>query len=103
MKLQKEYVRIANLVSDRYKKDNNIIGITLAGGVSRGTGDIYSEIDLSFWVKNIKKVRNLPQSNEDIDLNGVWFDFHVLQLDIERGKIWNMDKRWDASQNKILF
>ncbi len=100
--LQKQYVKIVQEFIKPFKKDINIIGITLNGGISRGTGDIYSEIDITFFVKN-KKHSKLPPDKDDINVNGVWFDFCVKEISNEINRNWKMDERWDAKHAKILF
>lgn len=101
MNLQKKYIQIAKEFAKIYKEDSNIIEITLSGGIARGTGDIYSEIDLNFYVKN-QKDKNLPPE-KDILINGVWFDFHIRNFEDESKKEWNMDYKWDSKNSIIIF
>ncbi len=84
------------------EKDKNIAGITLSGGVSRGTGDIYSEIDINFYVYDLNKIGNLPPKG-DINVNGVWFEFKFLDFNKEIKKEWSMVDKWDGKYAKILF
>ena len=101
MELQKKYIQIAKEFAKMYKEDLNVIGITLGGGVARGTGDIYSEIDLNFYVTN-QKNKDLPPE-KDILINGVWFDFHIRNFDEESKKEWSMDYKWDSKNSIIIF
>lgn len=101
MNLQKRYLEIAKEFAKRYYDDVNIIGITLSGGIARGTGDMYSEIDLNFYVKN-QKNKNLPPE-KDILVNGVWFDFHIRNFDNEVKKEWSMVDKWDTKNSLIIF
>ena len=57
--LQEEYIKMAYAFSKKFKDDSNILGITLNGGVARGTGDEFSEIDLHFYVKNKKSKKQV--------------------------------------------
>ncbi|MFH1607642.1 MAG: hypothetical protein ABIA78_00760 [archaeon] len=99
--LGKKYMEIIKIFTESFKKDPNIIGITLNGSIPRGTGDKYSEIDIDFYVKS-KKAQNLPPKN-DINVNGVWFDFAIKELKEEGRENWSMQKRWDCKHSKILF
>lgn len=107
MKLQELYVKIAKKFIESYQKDKNIIGITLNGGVSRGMGDEFSEIDIHFYVKDKNKAKNFPPKipgiGNDVSINGVWFDIHIYEIDKELKEKWNMDRRWDFAHSKILF
>lgn len=107
MNIQKKYVKIAKEFIKPFIKDKNIIGITLNGGISRGTGDVFSEIDIHFIVKDKNKSKNLPPRisglGGDISINGVWFDISIDEINEERRKEYNMDHKWDMSQCKILF
>lgn len=98
---QKRYFKIAQAFIQKYKEDKNILGITLGGGIARGTGDIYSEIDLAFYVKNVK-ANNLPPKG-DTDVNGVWFDFKIIDYSAELKNKLNMYAKWDLKHCKILF
>ena len=99
--LQEEYIKMAYAFSKKFKDDSNILGITLNGGVARGTGDEFSEIDLHFYVKN-KKSKKLPPT-ADITINGVWFDISIYQINKDMKEKWSMNKRWDASFAQILW
>ncbi|MBS3084019.1 hypothetical protein J4423_04405 [Candidatus Pacearchaeota archaeon] len=101
MEIQERYIEIAKEFAKRYQNDSNIIGITLSGGIARGTGDIYSEIDINFYVKDIKD-KNLPPER-DILVNGVWFDFKIRSFDNEVKKEWSMVDKWDTKNSLILF
>lgn len=99
---QKKYMEIIKEFVELFEKDKNVIGITLNGGIARGTGDEYSEIDLHFYVKN-KKI--FPYKFKgDCYINGVWFDAWTTTLKSEyEEKAWEMGKKWDRSHCKILF
>lgn len=99
--LQDKYITIARAFAEKFKTDSNIKGITLNGGVARGTGDEFSEIDIHFYVTN-KESKELPP-NGDITINGVWFDITLYEIKKELKESWSMDKRWDASSAKILW
>ena len=99
--LQKTYIAIAKAFAEKFKADTNVQGITLNGGVARGTGDEFSEIDLYFYVFD-KESKNLPPEL-DITINGVWFDIAIYEIKKELKESWSMDKRWDASFAKILW
>ena len=107
MTIQQQYLKIVKEYTERFKKDPNVVGITLNGGFARGTGDIFSEIDINFYVKSLKKAKGFPPKipgiETDIEINGVWFDIKVLELDRERKENWDMSKRWDFANCKILF
>ena len=106
MKLQKKYLEIVKVFIEPYKKDKNIIGITLNGGVSRGTGDEFSEIDVHFYVKNLKKSKFPPKITgigNDVGINGVWFDIYVDEIEKYKNKDMSMGERWDLANCKILF
>ncbi len=106
MELQERYFDIAKSFIEQYKKDKNIIGITLNGGVSRGTGDIYSEIDIYFYLKNKNKSTLPPRIKGiggDIAVNEVWFEFKVFEFEKEKEREWDLVSRWDANNCKILF
>ena len=107
MSLQEKYIKIAGAFVEPYKKDTNIVGAVLGGGVSRGTGDVYSEIDIYFFVKGAKKSKNLPPRlpgiGGDINVNGVWFEFKIKEFEKERKREWGMVDKWDGKDVKILF
>jgi hypothetical protein len=103
---QKKYLKIARIFIEQYKKDSNIIGITLNGGVSRGTGDEYSEIDIHFYVKDKEKSKLPPKIKgigNDIGINGVWFDIYIKEIDKYLKKEINIAEKWDLKHCKILF
>jgi hypothetical protein len=102
MNLQKQYLKMARAFVEPYKGNENVVGITLSGGISRGTGDIYSEIDINFYVRDVKKKKDLP-SVGDINVNGVWFEFKIYSYREEVEQDWNMVHRWDAQYARILF
>ncbi|MEK6792954.1 MAG: hypothetical protein AABX95_03990 [Nanoarchaeota archaeon] len=101
MDLQKRYLEIAKEFAKRYYNDINVVGITLSGGIARETGDVYSEIDLNFYVKD-REDKNLPPE-KDILVNGVWFDFHIRDFDNEVKKEWSMVDKWDTKNSLIIF
>jgi len=101
MNLQNQYLRIAKEFIKPFIKDSNIVGINLSGGISRGTGDEFSELDINFYVKN-KKKKGLPPE-KDINVNGVWFDFHIFDFEKEKKKEWEMSYRWDSKNSRIMF
>jgi len=107
MKLQKEYIEIAKAYANLFKEDPNVIGVTLNGGVSRGTGDEFSEIDLHFYVKDKNKTKNLPPRmptiGNDVAINGVWFDIYVKEIEKYKKKILGMSEKWDLANAKIIF
>jgi hypothetical protein len=106
MDLQKEYLKIARAFVEPWKKDNNVVGVSLGGGVSRGTGDEFSEIDVYFYVKDKKKSKLPPKIKgigNDINVNGVWFEFKICEIGEERKKVWGMVDRWEGTSYKILF
>lgn len=103
---QKKYVAIARSFVEKYKDDANIIGITLNGGVSRGTGDSFSEVDIHFYVKDEKKKNlpiKLPKMGNDIGINGVWFDIYLKNYKDYLKKKLGMSERWDLANSKILL
>lgn len=103
---QNKYLEITEEFIKPYKKDPNVVGITLNGGVSRGTGDEFSEIDIHFFVKNEQK-KNLPPkwpgTGNDIGINGVWFDIYLANYKEYLKKDLGMAERWDLANSKILF
>ncbi|TRO50829.1 DUF4037 domain-containing protein [Candidatus Bathyarchaeota archaeon] len=95
-----EYVK--QLSSNR-----DVVGITLAGGLSRGYGDQLSEIDLNLYLNEdrlqdwIKGRGPLPQG----DHKGTKFhmDVSFLNLKAESTTDWSLLKKWDASYTKVLY
>lgn len=85
----------------------DIVGITLAGGLSRGYGDALSEIDLNIYIKEeqlpkwIKGNGPIPQG----DHQGTKYhmDVSFLSIEAEKKTTWNTLKKWDASYAKILY
>ncbi len=103
-KMNSEYTELAKSFIAKYKKERKVRGIVMAGGVSRGTGDIYSEIDVYFFVKNKKRFRYSKELDRgDVNINGVWFDLHVKDIDEAFNEEWNMDSKWDSQSWIILF
>jgi hypothetical protein len=106
MKLQEKYLEIVRAYIAPYTKDKNVVGITLNGGVSRGTGDIYSEIDIYFFVIDKSRTNFPPKIKEignDIAINGVWFEVKVFEIAEEKKREWGMVDRWDAVNGKLLY
>jgi len=101
MDLQKRYLGIARALAKKFVDDKNVVGITLTGGVSRGTGDIYSEVDINFFVKDLKK--SFFPDDDDLNINGVWVEIKNFSIEESKKEKWSMYRRWDASYSKILF
>lgn len=70
MTRQKQLLMLAKQIAD--KTDNHsIVDVTLSGSVSRGNGDVYSDIELDFWcneipAKHLKKDILEPVSDSEI-------------------------------------
>ena len=95
-----EYVELLSANQD-------VVGITLGGGLSRGYGDALSEIDLNIYIKEeklsdwVKGHGSLPQG----DHQGTKYHMDVgfLSLVAEKKEVWSTLKKWDASYTKILY
>ncbi len=86
--------------------NDEIIGITLNGGLSRGYGDSLSEIDLNIYIKDeklpnwVKGKGPLPQGDH-MGTRG-HMDVSFLSLTEEKQK-WSLEKKWGASYAKIIY
>ena len=87
--------------------NQDVVGITLAGGLSRGYVDQLSEIDLNIYLREnrlqdwIEGKGPLPQG----DHQGTKYhmDVSFLSLQAESKTYWSLQKKWDASYTKVLY
>ena len=87
--------------------NQDVVGITLAGGLSRGYGDQLSEIDLNIYLNEdrlqdwVKGKGPIPQGDHQGSKYHMDVDF--LSLRAESTTEWSLLKKWDASYTKVLY
>ena len=105
-KCENMIIHAKELAKEISNKDG-VIGITLGGGLSRGYGDDFSEIDLNVYLddniyqKWIIGMGPIPQYNAL--WNELFIDIRLLSYEKELSESWNLIHKWDASYNRILF
>ncbi|MBD3206975.1 DUF4037 domain-containing protein [Candidatus Bathyarchaeota archaeon] len=86
---------------------DEVTGITLGGGLSRGYGDNLSEIDLNIYLNEEEVNRWIlgkgPIPQGDHMGRKYHMDVSFLNIEKERRSNWNLLKKWDASYAKILY
>jgi hypothetical protein len=97
----------AKKLADEISKNDGVVGITLAGGLSRGYGDDLSEIDLNVYLDDDFyqewKVGMGPILYGNGLWNDLWVDIKFFSYEKEWSEDWNLTKKWDTSYNIILF
>jgi len=106
-----------NIVSDlltvldktiqKLKTIDEILGITLNGGLSRGYADHLSEIDIVIYLDEDNydewQKGKSPIPLGIVKLNGYLYDIKVVILEYEKARSWDSVALWDLSYSKVLF
>jgi hypothetical protein len=97
----------AKELADEILKYKGVIGITLGGGLSRGYGDDFSEIDLNIYLEDDVYhewiIGKGPIPHGDALWEESWVDIAFYSYKNELNENWNLVRKWDASYNIILF
>jgi hypothetical protein len=97
----------AKKLANEISKNDGVVGITLAGGLSRGYGDALSEIDLYVYLDDDIYQEWIVGMGPILYGNGLWNDLWVdikfFSYEKEWSEDWNLIKKWDSSYNIILF
>ena len=89
------------------EKYGEVQGITLGGGLSRGYGDMLSEIDLNIYFDEemlpvwLRGEGPLPHG--DYQGNPFHMDVSFLNLHKVKAEKWGLLQKWDASYQKVLL
>jgi hypothetical protein len=94
-------------LSCELEKFDEVQGITLAGGLSRGYGDELSEIDMNIYIREEMLPRWLrgegPIPHGDYQGNIFHMDVSFLNLNKVKAKNWGLLEKWDASYQKVAL
>lgn len=97
----------AHEYSDMLSEYQDVIGVTLTGGLSRSYGDELSEIDLNIYLtpETYKTwyTGKGPIPHGDYMGNIYHMDVSFLDFTKESEEKWGLSKKWDASYAKILY
>ena len=85
-----------------------VLGITLNGGLARGFGDVFSEIDLTIYLTDeafeAYKKGTIRIHSGIIKIQGVIYDVKVVALQHEATRKWSpITELWDLSFAKIVY
>ncbi len=106
-RIQELLIKTNEIVSVVLHRFNEIIGVVLVGGLSRGYGDELSEINLKFFLhkKDFEKwmSRGAVFPSGDSLFKGQYVDFDFVCFEDEMDEEWTDYKVWDTSTAKILY
>ncbi len=106
-RIQDLLIKTNEIVSEVLQSVNEIMGVVLIGGLSRGYGDELSEIDLKFFLhkKDFEKWMSSGAvfPSGDSLFKGHYVDFDFVCFEDEMDEDWSDYKVWDASTAKILY
>ena len=91
----------------RLTERDDVVGVTLNGGVARGHADELSEVDLTVYLtKGAKREWRRgrgPVATGITTIDGQLYDVKSTSLTGERERDWSAVERWDASYADILY
>jgi len=102
-----ELLNSLNNEIEEFKKLQDVVGIILDGGLSRGYGDRLSEIDVVIYLSKQSYQyyqKNLTPISLGITMiNNYLYDIKILDYEEELSKSWDSVALWDISYAKILY
>jgi len=102
-----ELLTALNKSLDRFTALNDVVGIILDGGLSRGYGDHLSEIDIVIYLqeKNFSEYKNggCPFASGITMLDGYLYDIKVVDFEQESKKNYDSVALWDLSYASVLY
>jgi predicted nucleotidyltransferase len=101
-----KFQKIADRIVSEVSALDDVAGIVVLGGVSRGFVDRYSDLDILVFLT--KRNDNVEKSIHELTINeqkatGVEVDLEIHVLQDYAGRKWNEIARWDFSIAKVVF